>query len=190
MEEETLVDEKEQVKKRRNKITKTEVLRAVKYLCFATSAGVVQVGSFTLLNEVFSFEYWLSYFISLALSVVWNFTFNRKFTFRSINNVPIAMLEVVGYYVVFTPASIFWGRGLESVGWNEYLILALTMIVNLVTEYLFYTFVVYRTSIDSAISKNKNQNDKKDEGLARGNLENKGNAQEFEKNNEKKKETQ
>lgn len=147
----------EQEKQKKKKITKKEFLRAVKYLFFAASAGAIQLGSFTLLNEVCHLEYWASYFIALALSVVWNFTFNRKFTFRSINNVPIAMLEVVGYYAVFTPASIFWGIGFEKLGWNEYLILALTMIVNLVTEYLFYTFVVYRTSIDSAVGK-KNEN--------------------------------
>ncbi len=138
------------------KINKKEVLRAIKYLLFAASAGIIQFGSFTLLNEILHLEYWVSYFIALTLSVVWNFTFNRKYTFRSVKNVPIAMLEVLAYYAVFTPASIYWGIALENVHWNEYLILSLTMIINLVTEYLFYTFVVYRNSIDSANKKKEN----------------------------------
>lgn len=135
------------------KLEKKEVLRAIKYLLFAASAGIIQFGSFTLLNEILHLDYWVSYFIALVLSVIWNFTFNRKYTFRSVKNVPIAMLEVLAYYAVFTPASIFWGIGLEKVHWNEYLILSLTMIINLITEYLFYTFVVYRLSIDSALKK-------------------------------------
>lgn len=131
-------------------INKREVWRVIKYLLFASSAGIIQFGSFTLLNEILHLKYWLAYFIALVLSVIWNFTFNRKYTFRSVKNVPIAMLEIVGYYLVFTPASIFWGIGLENANWNEYLILSFTMIINLITEYLFYTFVVYRNSIDSA----------------------------------------
>lgn len=135
------------------KVNKKEFWRAIKYLLFAASAGIIQFGSFTLLNEILHLDYWLSYFIALALSVVWNFTFNRKYTFRSVKNVPIAMLEVLAYYAIFTPASIYWGIGLENVHWNEYLILAFTMVINLVTEYLFYTFVVYRYSIDSVNKK-------------------------------------
>lgn len=143
------------------KLTKKEVWRAFKYLLCAASAGAIQFGSFTLMNEVFRWSYWLSYFIALVLSVVWNFTFNRKYTFRSISNIPIAMLEVLGYYVVFTPASIFWGNALTiQAHWNEYLVLSITMVINLVTEYLFYMFVVYRTTIDSALkAKDKTDNE-------------------------------
>ena len=38
----------------------------------------------------------------------------------------------------------------ESVGWNEYLVLVLTMVVNFATEYLFQRFVVFRKSLDTA----------------------------------------
>lgn len=134
-------------------MNKKEFWRAVKFVLFSISAGIVQVVSFTLLQEVVIKDvtqpYGWSYFISLTLSVVWNFTFNRKFTFKSANNVPIAMLKVLGYYVVFTPVSIFGGIALVNLGWNPYLVLAISMVVNFVTEYIFDSLVVFRNSIDT-----------------------------------------
>lgn len=134
-------------------MNKKEFWRAVKFVLFSISAGVIQIVSFTLLQEIVIKDvnqpYGWSYFISLALSVIWNFTFNRKFTFKSANNVPIAMLKVLGYYVVFTPISIFGGVALVNAGWNEYLVLAISMVVNFVTEYIFDTLVVFRDSIDT-----------------------------------------
>lgn len=129
-----------------------EFWRTVKFVLFSISAGVIQVVGFTLLNEVLHLTYWLSYLVALVLSVLWNFTLNRKFTFCSANNVPIAMAQVAGFYLVFTPLSTWWTAVLtgENFGWNEYLVLALTMLVNFVTEYLFDRFVVFRDSIDSA----------------------------------------
>jgi len=127
-----------------------EIMRALKFLFFSLSAGLIQILSFTLLNELVKWSYWPSYLISLTLSVLWNFTFNRKFTFKSAANVPIAMLEVFGYYLVFTPLSIFGGDALtKSAGWNEYLVLAITMILNFVTEFLFCKYVVYRGKMDN-----------------------------------------
>ena len=90
---------------------KKELMRAVKFTLFSISAGIIQLLSFTLMNEVFHWSYWVCYLTALILSVLWNFTLNRKVTFRSANNVPIAMLKVVAYYLVFTPLST-WGRGL------------------------------------------------------------------------------
>ena len=123
--------------------------QAVKFVLFSVSAGLVQVVSFTILNEWIirdvGSKYGWSYFIALVLSVVWNFTFNRKFTFKSANNVPIAMLKVFAYYLVFTPASIWWGVALERIGWNEYIILGMTMIINFITEFIYSKFVVFRT---------------------------------------------
>lgn len=131
---------------------KKEFLRTVKFVLFSISAGVIQVGSFTLLNEVFHLDYWVSYLISLALSVLWNFTLNRKFTFCSANNIPLAMLQVALFYLVFTPLSTWWTAVLtgQGVGWNEYVVLAITMLSNFVLEYLFDRFVVFRNSIDTA----------------------------------------
>lgn len=130
-----------------------ELMRTLKFTLFSISAGLIQVLSFTLLNEILHLEYWFSYLIALVLSVLWNFTLNRKFTFRSVANVPIAMLKVAGYYAVFTPLSTWWTAWLtgSEVGWNEYLVLVLTMIVNFVTEYLFDRFFVFGKSIDTDV---------------------------------------
>ena len=132
--------------------SKKEVLRSLKFLLFSVSAGLIQAASFTLLEEVLHLEHWLSYLISLVLSVLWNFTLNRKFTFHSASNVPIAMLKVAGFYVVFAPLSTWWTAVLTGpqVGWNEYLVLVLTMVVNFVTEYLFQRIVVFGKSLDTA----------------------------------------
>ena len=129
---------------------KKELMRSLKFLLFSISAGVIQILSFTLLNELLHLPYWVSYLIALVLSVIWNFTLNRRFTFRSTNNVPVAMLKVTAYYAVFTPLSTLLEKYLtETVGWNEYLVTLLNMVLNFVTEYLFDTFVVFRGSIDT-----------------------------------------
>lgn len=130
--------------------TKKEFLRSLKFVLFSISAGVIQVVSFTLMEELLHWTHWLSYMLSLVLSVLWNFTLNRKFTFCSASNVPVAMLKVAGFYLVFTPLSTWWTAVLTgSAGWNEYLVLALTMIVNFAAEYLFQRFIVFGNSIDT-----------------------------------------
>lgn len=130
-----------------------EWLRTLKFTLFSVSAGVIQIGSFTALYEVCHLEEWVAHLISLVLSVVWNFTLNRKFTFHSAANVPIAMLKVAGYYAVFTPLSAWWTAALAGIGWNAYLIEAINMLSNFVTEYLFQRFVVFRGNIDTAEEK-------------------------------------
>lgn len=130
-----------------------EWLRTLKFTLFSVSAGVIQIGSFTMLYEVCHLEEWVAHLISLVLSVVWNFTLNRKFTFHSAANVPIAMLKVAGYYAVFTPFSAWWTAALAGIGWNAYLIEAINMLSNFVTEYLFQRFVVFRGNIDTAEEK-------------------------------------
>lgn len=129
-----------------------EFLRTVKFILFSISAGVIQAVSFTLFNELLHLKYWLSYLAALVLSVLWNFTLNRKFTFQSANNIPVAMLKVAAFYAVFTPLSTWWTAVLtEKAGVNEYIVLALTMLVNFVTEYLYQRFIVFGKSIDTAI---------------------------------------
>lgn len=120
-----------------------------KYLCFACSAGVIQFASFAFFNDVLHFTYWLGYILALVLSVIWNFTLNREFTFKSANNIPLAMSKLIGYYLIFTPLSTWWGTALEAIGWNEYLVLALTMIINFITEFTFCKFVVFRGTEDT-----------------------------------------
>lgn len=129
-----------------------EMIRTIKFVLFSASAGIIQVLSFTFMEEVLHLEHWISYLVSLVLSVLWNFTLNRKFTFYSANNVPIAMMKVAAFYLVFTPLSTWWTAVLTGakVGWNEYLVLIMTMLVNFVTEYLYDRFVVFGKSIDTA----------------------------------------
>lgn len=123
---------------------KDSVIQMIKFTLFSISAGVIQVGSFALFNDLLFWGYWLSYLLSLILSVVWNFTFNRRFTFKSAANVPIAMLKVFGFYAVFTPVSTYLGHLAETAGVYDYIVLAVTMLSNLVLEYLFCKFVVYK----------------------------------------------
>ncbi len=146
----------------------------IKFALFSASAGIIQVVSFTLLNEVvaklpafqnamqanetfakiMSNEYGPFYLIALILSVIWNFTFNRKFTFKSANNIPIAMLKVLGYYAVFTPISTvlgnFFTAKFAATPGIEYIVLGITMVTNMITEYLFDKFVVFRGSENTA----------------------------------------
>lgn len=131
-----------------------EFWRFVKFALFSVSAGVIEIGSFALLNELTEWSYWPCYLIALLLSIVWNFTLNRKFTFRSVANVPIAMLKVLGYYAVFVPATTLLGDYLaDTLLWNEYLVTGINMALNFVTEFLFQRYVVYADSIDTNLSK-------------------------------------
>ncbi|MBQ3263288.1 MAG: GtrA family protein [Oscillospiraceae bacterium] len=129
---------------------KKEMMRAVKFALFSASAGIIEFGAFALLNETLHLPYYLSYIAALVLSVLWNFTLNRRFTFQSANNVPKAMLLVALFYLVFTPLT-GWLEHVYTMkfGWNEYVATILNMALNLVTEFLYDRFVVFRDSIDT-----------------------------------------
>ena len=132
----------------------SEFWRVVKFVLFSASAGIIQMGAFALLNELSGWSYWPCYLIALVLSVVWNFTLNRKFTFKSAANVPAAMAKVLAYYAVFTPLSTLLGSYLaETLMWNEYLVTAINMILNLFTEYLYQRYVVYGKNVDTGVKK-------------------------------------
>jgi putative flippase GtrA len=126
-----------------------ELWRTVKFVLFSISAGIIQIGSFALLYDVLHITYWVSYLVALVLSVLWNFTLNRRFTFKSATNVPIAMLKVFGYYCVFTPLTTLGGAYLEGLGWDGNLVTLMNMALNLVTEYLYQKYVVYHKTIDT-----------------------------------------
>lgn len=129
-----------------------EFLRFVKFALFSVSAGVIELGSFALLNEVFHLHYWMSYLVALVLSVLWNFTLNRKFTFRSANNLAVAMTKVFLYYLIFIPLSTWLEHELAgNLWWNEYVVTILNLLLNFVTEFLFQRFVVYGKSVDSTV---------------------------------------
>lgn len=122
---------------------KKQLWQAVKFTLFSVSAGVIQIGSFALL-ELFIEDYWIPYLISLVLSILWNFTLNRRYTFQSAANVPVAMAKVFGFYLVFTPLSTYLGDLAEGCGVNDFIILIVTMLANFVLEFLFCKLVVYR----------------------------------------------
>lgn len=127
-----------------------ELWRSVKFVLFSISAGAIQFASFALLYDALHVAYWISYLAALVLSVLWNFTFNRRFTFKSAANVPVAMLKVFAYYCVFTPLTTLGGHYLEgTLGWNGNLVTLLNMVLNLVTEFLYCRFVVYRDTVDT-----------------------------------------
>lgn len=158
---------------------KKNVFQFIKFALFSASAGIIQVVSFTLLNEVviklpviqnamassetfakiMKNEYGPMYLIALLLSVIWNFTFNRKFTFKSAANIPIAMMKVLAFYAVFTPVSTILGNHFTAkfadVGAINYIVLGCTMLVNLTTEFLYDKFVVFRNQENTAVKKDK-----------------------------------
>ena len=129
-----------------------ELIRTIKFTLFSISAGVIEIGVFTLLDNITNWNYWANYLIALIASVIWNFTLNREYTFKSANNVPIAMLKVAIFYAVFTPTSTIIGNYLaEVLAWNDYLVTALNMICNFILEYLYDRFIVFGDSIDTKI---------------------------------------
>ena len=138
----------------KNENARKELVRSIKFFFFSVSAGVIQMGSFALLNELLHLDYWFSYLISLILSVLWNFTLNRKFTFKSAANVPVAMAKVALFYAIFTPLSTWWTAVLTEASygimWNEYVVVFLTMVINFVTEYIYDRFFVFGKSLDTA----------------------------------------
>ena len=132
------------------KQSKSEWIRLLKFVLFSASAGVIQFSSFALLNEFTGWRYWPCYLISLLLSILWNFTFNRRFTFKSNANITRAMILVLAFYAVFTPATTCLGEWLaEDLHWNEYLVTIINMLLNLSLEYLYQQYIVYRNKIDN-----------------------------------------
>ena len=127
---------------------KKQLWQALKFTLFSASAGLIQIGTFALL-EIFVQQYWIPYLISLVLSILWNFTLNRRYTFKSAANVPVAMAKIFGFYLVFTPVSTYLGNLAEGQGVNDFVILVATMLSNFVLEFLFCKLVVYRGQEDT-----------------------------------------
>lgn len=132
------------------KLSKKEnVMQVIKFALFSVSAGIIETIAFTILNELTNWAYWPCYLIALVLSVLWNFTLNREFTFKSANNVPVAMFKVFCFYLVFTPLSAWAGNVLATAGWNEYVVLLLTMACNLTSEFLYDRFFVFGSTMNT-----------------------------------------
>ena len=140
-----------------------EILRVIKFVLFSVSAGIIEIVSFTLLTQLTDWQYWPRYLIALVLSVLWNFTLNRTFTFKSAHNVPLAMMKILAFYCVFTPVTTILGNYLaEDLEWNEYLVTGLNMLMNITTEYLYDRFVVFGKTIDTNdIAKKKADKERK-----------------------------
>ena len=137
-------------KKNDKKLTRKEnSLQVIKFIIFSVSAGVIQTISFAVINELTTWKYTPCYLIALTLSVLWNFTLNREFTFKSANNIPVAMAKVAAFYCVFTPLSTWWGSALTGAGFNEYIVLFGTMAVNLTSEFLYDRFFVFRGTMNT-----------------------------------------
>ena len=130
-----------------------EFFRALKFTIISISAGIIQIGLYTLLFELLHVNHWFAYLTSLLASILWNFTINRKYTFKSANNVKIAMLLVLAFYAIFTPSSTILSQLAVDFGANEYLVTGITMLLNFVLEFLYTRFIVYRNSCDTAITK-------------------------------------
>ena len=136
------------------KDTKTQIIQFLKFLGFSLSAGVIQLLSFELLYTwTESLPWWPAYLISIVLSVVWNFTFNRKFTFKSASNVPLAMTIVAIYYCMFIPVSVFGGDALEGIGWNGTLVTVLMMVINFITEFFWDKYIVFNDKLLAKVFK-------------------------------------
>ena len=129
---------------------KKELIRMIKFTLFSASAGIIELGLFTILDSFTSFNYWVCYLPALIATILWNFTLNRNFTFKATNNVPIAMLKVGVFYLIFTPASTMFGNYLaESLHWNGILVTVINMLLNFVLEFLYDRFFVFKDSIDT-----------------------------------------
>ena len=147
--------------------TKKPIIKILKqaffFTCFSAGAAIVQIGSFTLLNELCHLTYWPAYLISLILSIIFNFTFNRKVTFKSTNNIPRAFSLVILYYIIFTPLSTLLGQNLTDIGWNEYVVLIATMLINFVSEFFYQKLFVFSKSSNDDKTSESSQEDKANE---------------------------
>ena len=138
-----------------------EVWKFFQFVSFSISAGLIQILIYTLLSEATQLSHWQAYLPALIASVLWNFTVNRRFTFKSVSNVPVAMSKVTAYYLVFTPLSTWWVSALDNLSpdstlWG-YIVLIGTMLINFVTEFCIYRFWVYRTSINTSTAGQREQ---------------------------------
>lgn len=133
-----------------NNNLKKEILRGIKFGLFSVSAGIIEIVAFSVLNELTNWRYWPCYVVALILSVLWNFTLNRRYTFYSANNITIAMLKILGFYLVFMPVSTVIGNYLaDKLLWNEYVVTLLNMLANFLLEFLYDRYLVFQKTIDT-----------------------------------------
>ena len=143
---------------------KKEFWRFIKFALFSASAGLIEAGAFYLLGLIPGLNYWACYLPALILSVIWNFTLNRRFTFQSAANIPVAMLKVFAYYLVFTPLSTILGDWLVEVRFASVfaisdIVFFATLLTNFATEFLYQRYYVFRGKLDNRAEKAAGQNE-------------------------------
>lgn len=142
---------------------KQQFLQFLKFTGFSASAGIIQFTVITLLYDVWfkPLEYYgmgednayvVAFLIGLTLSVIWNFTFNRKFTFKDAHNIKLAMGLVILYNCIIVVPLSLGGRELIKIWGADYdmLVTVISLLFNFATEYFWDRFVVF----------NKKSNDK------------------------------
>ena len=135
---------------------KQQFIQFLKFTLFSASAGIIQLLSTTLLHQWTGWlidYYWLAYIIGLTLSVIWNFTFNRKFTFKAANNVPLAMVLVVIYNCIIVVPLALGGNALEKL-WGPDLgivVTVITLLINFITEFFWDKFIVFNQKVTDKI---------------------------------------
>lgn len=157
IQKENLIKQQEQNQEENQPLSKKQqFFQFLKFLAFSLSAGAIQLLTFELLYNIIGWKsWWATYLISIVLSVVWNFTFNRKFTFKAATNVPVSMMLAILFYVPFIPLSVFGGNALEQIGWNGTLVTLMMMIINFLGEFVWDKFVVFNDKVVSKIVKKK-----------------------------------
>jgi len=139
-----------------------EGMMFLKFLGFSLGAAAIQMASFAVMNELTNWSPWFSYIIAVILSVIYNFTINRRFTFRSVNNIPKAMSFVVLFYALFIPYSAWLMYAMTGAtliddfgGWYVYAVLFFIMVQNFILEFLWWRFFIFRDSINTRPKKVK-----------------------------------
>ncbi|MDO5025763.1 MAG: GtrA family protein [Trueperella sp.] len=124
------------------KLTETQ-LQAVKFTLLSGTAAVVEAGSYALFLALDLMPVSWAQAISVALSVLWNFTLNRKFTFKSTGNVPFAMLLVSLFYVAYIPISSVLAGLMDDAGMHPAVIKIIWLLINFVGEFIWWKYVVF-----------------------------------------------
>ena len=141
-------DPQEEIKPSKNQ----QFIQFIKFTLFSASAGAIQLLSTTILHQWTGWlldYYWLAYIIGLTLSVIWNFTFNRKFTFKAANNVPLAMTLVIIYNCIIVVPLALGGDALVKL-WGEQwgiLVTAISLLINFITEFFWDKYIVFNQKV-------------------------------------------
>lgn len=154
-----------QAEKNAKKEKRKGVLQFIKYALCAASAGIIQLALFSILQAVIpqsgktirfivedmDLVTFISTTVALCASILWNFTFNRKFTFKDAGNVPKAMLLAFLFYVPFYPFQTWYVHTIKSLLLGPLSTQASgiiaegsVMVINFVLEFMWQKFVVFR----------------------------------------------